>query len=195
MIRTLCILPLALLLYATPWAAADDGAPPAEEAAVYSGPPLSTYATLFIRDFSTEGATIGNVPRDAPDEAAEFERIRRQMPAALTYELLGRLKRGPVGNVAKLAAGAPQTGKAAIVEGRFTAIDAGRRGLRRWIGFSGTASATIAARVVDAGTGREIASYTKTLSAPLGWAGSEHVLLQVTRELADGLASFLLKHP
>lgn len=195
MTKALCFLSLALFVLAAPWASAGDTAPPAGEIAVYSGRPLSSYQALFIGDFTTAGATVSNVPPDAPDEAAAFEQIRREMVTAVADELLSRLKSGGTAvKVGKLTAGSQRTAGAAIVEGRFTAIDAGRRGLRMFIGFSGTASATIAARVVDAATGREIASYTKTISAPLGWAGSERVLLQITRELADGLAAFLLKH-
>lgn len=145
--------------------------------------PLSPYSSVIIRDFSADEALISNV---APDTAEQFGRIREKMVAALADGLVMKLR----GSFPRISRSGEE---GAIVEGSFSAIDTGRRGLRMYIGFSGTASATIQAKVVDGRSGKVLAVFEQVQSAPLGWGGSERVLLRITEELAESLAEFLKK--
>ncbi len=150
---------------------------------------LAPYSTLIVRDISTEGARVSNVP---PDVEGKFALIRQKMVDALADDLVAQLKE-TFPNVRRAGEKGRDTGKDAIVEGKFTAIDAGRRGLRMWIGFSGTASATLQAKVVDGASGKVLAVFEQEHSAPLGWAGSEKVLLQICHQLTGDLVEFVKK--
>jgi hypothetical protein len=149
---------------------------------------LSPYSALIIRDFSADRAKISNVP---PDVEETFAPIRQKMINALADDLVMQLK-GIFPEVSR-SGDKEGTGKSAVIEGSFTAIDAGRRGLRMWIGFSGTASATVQAKIIDRSSGKVLAIFEQEHSAPLGWAGSERVLLQITDRLAEELAEFVKK--
>lgn len=151
--------------------------------------PLSPYSAVIIRDFPADEALIFNV---APDTEEQFARIREKMVAALTDGLVMNLE-GSFQKISRSGEEGATPEKSAIVEGSFSAIDAGRRGLRMYIGFSGTASATIQAKVVDGRSGKVLAVFEQVHSAPLGWGGSERVLLRITGELAESLAEFLIK--
>ncbi len=161
---------------------------------VFASLPLSNYNTIIIRDFDIEGAKISNVPSGATDEVERFNRIKTEMVTALTHDLVAKIKaKGIVREVRRAAESSGSRKNAIVVDGRFTAVDAGRRGLRMYIGFSGVAVASIEGRLLDASTGAVIASFSHSRSAPLGWAGSERVLLQVTNDLANDLAAFISK--
>ncbi len=150
---------------------------------------LTPYSTLIVRDPTTDGALIANVP---PDVAEKFSLIRQKMVDTLADDLVAQLK-GSFQTVRRSGEQGRSAGKSVVIEERFTAIDAGRRGLRMWIGFSGTAAATLQAKVVDGASGRVLAVFEQSHSAPLGWAGSERVLLQICKQLAGDLAEFVKK--
>ncbi|HEY6874126.1 MAG TPA: DUF4410 domain-containing protein [Geobacteraceae bacterium] len=150
---------------------------------------LAPYSSLIVRGFSADKAQIANV---TPDVEQTFFRIRREMVEALADGLVTQLK-GSFPAVSRTGKKGENAGRIAVIEGNFTAIDAGRRGLRMWIGFSGTASATLQARIMDERSGKLLAVFEQERSAPLGWAGSEQVLLQITGRLAQDLAEFVKK--
>lgn len=157
--------------------------------AIATAGPLSPYSALIIGDISADNALISNVQAD---REKTFDLIREKMVSALADSLVTRLQ-GDFPTVRRSREKVEILEKAAIIEGSFTAIDAGRRGLRMWIGFSGTAAATLQVKVVDGGSGNVLAVFEQERSAPLGWAGSERVLLQITDQLAESLAEFLKK--
>ncbi len=161
---------------------------------VFASIPLSKYEPLIIRDFDIEGAKISNVPPEDADQVKRFNSIKAEMVKALTDDLIAKIKaKGIVKEVLSATEVTGTTKNAVILEGRFTAVDAGRRGLRMYIGFSGVAAASIEGRLLDASTGAVLASFSHSRSASLGMAGSKRVLLQVTDDLADDLAAFIGK--
>ncbi len=161
---------------------------------VFAPIPLSNYQTLIIRDFDIEGAKVSNVPPEAADQVKRFNVIKSEMVKALTDGLVAKLRaKGIVKEVRRATEATGSQKNAVVIEGRFTAVDAGRRGLRMYIGFSGVAATSIEGKLLDANTGSALASFSYARSASLGWAGSERVLLQVTDDLADDLAAFIGK--
>ncbi len=161
---------------------------------VFASIPLSSYQILIIRDFDIEGAKISNVPPEAADQVKRFNVIKTEMVKALTDDLVAKLQTKRIVREVRRATAATGSPKnAVIIKGRFTAVDAGRRGLRMYIGFSGVAAASIEGQLLDASTGAVLASFSYSRSADLGWGGSERVLLQLTDRLADDLATFLAK--
>lgn len=158
-------------------------------ATAHSAGPLASCSTLIIRDFTTDNAEISNV---LPDSENKFIPIRKKVVKSLTDHLVSRLQ-GSFPQVLRYGDPIRNPSKTVIVEGSFTAIDAGRRGLQMWIGFSGTASATVKAKVIDAATGKVLNIFIKQHSEALGWSGSERVLLHITDQLAQDMAEYLKK--
>lgn len=137
---------------------------------VFTAQRLAAYDTIVIKDFSTEGAELANL------DAAEKKTVEEIKPAIVRNlkESLVRIlkKEGKFKHVLVLTSGEPR-GKAIIVEGRFTRFNGGVGAAKfflRWMApKSGRTNISVSGHLVDARTGRELATFSDTRSGGEGW--------------------------
>jgi curli biogenesis system outer membrane secretion channel CsgG len=134
---------------------------------IFTAQRLGAYDTIVVRDFSTDGAELANL--DA-EEKKIVEEIKPTIVKNLKESLVKSLKKeGKFRNV--LAKGEPK-GKAVIVEGKFTKFNGGTGAAKFFLGWiapkSGKTNISVTGRLVDAKTGRELATFSDTRSGGEG---------------------------
>jgi curli biogenesis system outer membrane secretion channel CsgG len=155
---------------------------------------LGAYNTIVVREFSTDGAELANLD---DEEKKIVEEIKPTIVKNLKESLVKNLKKeGKFRNV--LVNGEPK-GKAIIVEGKFTRFNGGKGAAKffpGWIGtVSGKTNISVAGRLVDAKTGKELATFSDTRSGG-EWSGLGRIRgvmpIQATDE-GEEIANFIHK--
>ena len=169
--RTLlaCVCAISLLLPASMLFAADEKPLPKpdvlSEETVSTSAKLSTYDTIVIRDFKTDGAEYSSIDEE---EKPKVDAMKPILVKNVTDSLEMQLKLKKLfKNIVK---NAEPTGKAVIVEGEFTEFNAGNRAVRFWVGFgAGKTYLKVKGRLIDAQTGKELATF---VDRETGYKGS-----------------------
>jgi curli biogenesis system outer membrane secretion channel CsgG len=161
---------------------------------IFTAQRLAAYDTIVVREFSTEGAELANLD---DEEKKIMEEMKPTIVRNLKESLVKNLKKeGKFRNV--LAIGEPK-GKAIIVEGKFTRFNGGQGAAKFFLGWmapeSGKTNISVAGRLVDAKTGKELAAFSDTRSG--GEGGGLGRLrgvmpIQATDE-GEEIANFILK--
>lgn len=162
------------------------------EEAVMTGTRLSTYDTIIIRDFKIDTAEYTNI--DA-EEKPKVDSMKPMLVKGLSDSLELELKKRKMFKTIDKN-GAPK-GKAVILEGEFTEINAGNRALRFWVGFgAGKTYLKVKGRLVDAETGKELATF---VDRETGYKGSmtlenfEGLFPSQAMSIGENVAGFIQK--
>jgi curli biogenesis system outer membrane secretion channel CsgG len=134
---------------------------------IFTAQRLGAYDTIVVREFSTDGAELANMDDDEKKIVVE---IKPTIVKNLKESLVKNLKKeGKFRNV--LANGEPK-GKAIIVEGKFIRFNGGIGAAKFFLGWmapeSGKTNISVAGRLVDAKTGKELATFSDTRSGGEG---------------------------
>lgn len=134
---------------------------------IFTAERLAAYDTIIVKDFSTEGAEYANLD---DEEKKIVEEIKPTIVKNLKESLVKNLKKeGKFKNV--LTSGTPK-GKAIIVEGKFIKFNGGIGAAKFFLGWmapeSGKTNISVAGRLIDAKTGKELATFSDTRSGGEG---------------------------
>ncbi len=125
------------------------------EESVATSQRLSTYDTLVIRDFSMEGVVYDNIDEE---EKPKVEALKPLIVKNLSLSIEAEMKKRKL--FKNVAVNGDAVGNAVILEGKFSELNGGSRALRFWVGFgAGKTYIKVQGRLVDALTGRELASF------------------------------------
>jgi hypothetical protein len=116
---------------------------------------LSSYDTLIIKDFSTTGVVYDRID---DEEKPKVDAIKPLIVKTLTLSIEAEIKTRKMFKNVLLNS---DTGdNAVILEGNFTEFNGGSRSLRFWVGFgAGKTYLKVKGRLIDAKSGRELASF------------------------------------
>jgi hypothetical protein len=131
---------------------------------------LSTkYDTFIVKDFTTEGSEIVNMDKDEQDKLKE---VRPEIVSTLTENIVKYVKKET--DFKKVASNVAPTGKAVILEGKFTKFNAGQGAAKVFLGWFAPEGAktniSVSGRLLDAKTGKELATFSDTRSGSEGGA-------------------------
>lgn len=191
-----CFCAIPLLLPANILFAADEKPLPLpdvlSEETVATSAKLSTYDTIVIRDFKTENAEYINVDEE---EKPKVDAMKPILVKNVTDSLEMQLKLKKLfKNIIK---NAESQGKAVIMEGEFTELNAGNRAVRFWVGFgAGKTYLKVKGRLLDAETGKELATF---VDRETGYKGSmtlesfDSLFPAQAMSIGENLANFIEK--
>jgi hypothetical protein len=162
------------------------------EETILTGTRLSTYDTIIIKDFKTEGTEYTNV--DA-EEKPKVDSMKSMIVKGLSDSLEMELKKR---NLFKtIQKNAVPTGKALILEGGFTEFNAGNRAVRFWVGFgAGKTYLKAKGRLVDAQTGKELATFVERETGYKGTMTMENfegLFPSQAMSMGENIADFIQK--
>lgn len=134
---------------------------------IFTSERLAAYDTIVVKEFATEGAEFANLD---DEEKKIVEEIKPTIVKNLRESIVKNLKKeDKFKNV--LTNGAPK-GKAIIVEGKFTRFNGGIGAAKFFLGWmapeSGKTNISVSGRLVDAKTGKELATFSDTRSGGEG---------------------------
>jgi hypothetical protein len=185
-----------VILLCTASAHAGDTLPKPEalsEETIYLTERLSqNYDTLIINDFTADGAEYSRVD---DEEKATITKMLPVLKANVALTMESELKAKNIfRNILKNAAAGP---KAVILEGRFSEFNAGSRALKLFVGFgSGKVYIKFKGRLVDAATGKELASFEDRETGYRGsmtLEGFEDLFPHQAKGIGENLAKFIEK--
>jgi len=156
---------------------------------------LSTqYDTFIVKDFSTAGAEIVNMD---DDEKAKLAEVKPEIVKLLTENIVKYIKKDT--QFKKVASNTKPSGNAVILEGKFTRFNAGHGAAKVFLGLFAPTSTktniTVSGRLLDAKTGKELASFSDTRSggegAQVGFVG--YVFKVQAKDEGEEIANFVTK--
>ena len=152
------------------------------------------YDTFIVKDFSTEGAEIVNMD---DDEKAKLAEVKSEIVKILTENIVKYVKKDT--QFKKVASNTAPSGKAVVLEGKFTKFNAGHGAAKVFLGLfappSTKTNITVSGRLVDAKTGKELASFSDTRSggegSQVGFVG--YVFKVQAKDEGEEIANFVTK--
>ncbi len=140
------------------------------EETVMTSRQLSTYDTLIIRDFSTEGAVFDRID---DEEKPKVEALKPLIVKNLSMSVEAEMKKKKL--FKNVVLNGDVKGNAVVLEGNFIEFNGGNRALRFWVGFgAGKTYLKVKGRLIDAGTGKELASFGDQETGYKGVASMEN---------------------
>lgn len=125
------------------------------EETIHTSQKLSMYDTLIIRDFTTDGAEYSRV--DA-EEKGKIDAMKPLLSKTISESITMELKMKKL--FKNIVHNGDATENAVILEGAITEFNAGSRALKFFVGFgAGKAYLKAKGRLIDARTGRELATF------------------------------------
>jgi curli biogenesis system outer membrane secretion channel CsgG len=191
------LLVLAVLLFPAISAIADEKPLPKPEALseeeIMTSKRLSTYDTIIINDFKTEGAEYTNVNEE---EKPKVDKLKPLLVKILAESLENELKNRKL--FKSILRNAEAKGNAVVLEGSFTEFNAGNRGARFWAGIFGAGKTylKIKGRLVDATSGKVLAVFE---DRETGYKGTmtledfEGLFPHQAKSIGENLAIFIEK--
>jgi len=151
---------------------------------------LSSYSTLIIRDFNTEGAEYSRVDEE---ERAKIDAMKPILARTITDNVEMQLKMKKL--FSTILTNADPKENAVILEGAFTEFNAGSRALKFFVGFgAGKAYLKVKGRLIDAQTGQELAVFVDRETGYRGAIGLESYLdlfPHQAKSLGENIAQFI----
>lgn len=124
------------------------------------------YDTIIIRNFTTEGAEIANMDKD---EQAKLREVKPEIVKILTESIVEHVKKDTKFKVSTKGA---SSGRTVILEGKFTKFNAGHGAAKVMLGWMAPEGAktniAVSGRLIDARSGRELATFSDTRSGHEG---------------------------
>ncbi|RQW82521.1 MAG: DUF4410 domain-containing protein [Geobacter sp.] len=162
------------------------------EESVFTSQKLSAYDTLIIQDFATDGAEYSRVDEE---EKVKIEAMKPLLTKTISESLAMQLKAKKLFN--NVVINGEPTGNAVILEGAITEFNAGSRALKFFVGFgAGKAYLMVKGRLVDAQTGRELATF---VDRETGYRGAvtmesyEDLFPHQAKSLGENISQFIEK--
>jgi len=139
------------------------------EEAVMTSQRLAKYDILIIRDFTTDGVVYDRID---DEEKPRVEALKPLIVKNLTLSIIAEMKKR------KLFKNVIENGdvkeNAVILEGKFTEFNGGSRALRFWVGLgAGKTYLAVKGRLIDAQSGKELASFEDQETGLKGWGSME----------------------
>lgn len=127
------------------------------------------YDGIIVRDFAVEGAEIVNMDKD---EQAKLREVKPEIVKTLTESIVKALK-GET-RFARVSSKGGAAAKTVILEGKFTRFNAGHGAAKVFLGWMAPESAktniSVSGRLIDARSGKELATFSDTRSGHEGGA-------------------------
>lgn len=162
------------------------------EEAIFTSQKLSAYDTLIIRDFSTDGAEYSRVDEE---EKVKIEAMKPLLVKTISESLAMQLKTKKL--FKNVVINGEPTGNAVVFEGAITEFNAGSRALKFFVGFgAGKAYLLVKGRLLDARTGRELATFVDRETGYRGAVGMESyedLFPHQAKSLGEHIAQFIEK--
>ncbi|MHC1697169.1 MAG: DUF4410 domain-containing protein [Geobacteraceae bacterium] len=162
------------------------------EETVFTSQKLSTYDTLVIRDFTTDGAEYSRVDEE---ERVKIEAMKPLLTKTISESLSMQLKAKKL--FKNIVINGEPTANAVIFEGAITEFNAGSRALKFFVGFgAGMAYLKVRGRLVDAQTGRELVTF---VDRETGYRGAvtmesyEDLFPHQAKSLGENISQFIEK--
>lgn len=156
---------------------------------------LSTsYDTFIVRDFKIEGAEIVNMDKDEQDKLKE---VKPEIINTLTENIVKYVKKNT--GFAKVSSNVAPTGKAVILEGKFTKFNAGQGAAKVFLGWfapeSSKTNISVSGRLLDAKSGKELATFSDTRSGNEGGSvGFVGLIFKIqAKDEGEEIAKFIKK--
>ena len=156
---------------------------------------LSTsYDTFIVRDFKTEGAEIVNMDKDEQDKLKE---VKPEIINTLTENIVKYVKKNT--GFAKVSSNVAPTGNAVILEGKFTKFNAGQGAAKVFLGWfapeSSKTNISVSGRLLDAKSGKELATFSDTRSGNEGGSvGFVGLIFKIqAKDEGEEIAKFIKK--
>jgi hypothetical protein len=190
------LLSLSLLAAGIQVACADENPLPKPdvltEETVYTSQKLSVYDTLIIRDFATDGAEYSRVDEE---EKGKIDAMKPLLAKTISESLAMELKLKKL--FKNISNNGDATENAVILEGAITEFNAGSRALKFFVGFgAGKAYLMAKGRLIDARTGRELATFVDRETGYRGAVGMESFLdlfPHQAKSLGENISRFIEK--
>jgi hypothetical protein len=156
---------------------------------------LSTqYDTFIVKDFTTEGAEIVNMDND---EKAKLDEVKKDIVKTLTENIVNYVKKET--NFKTVSSNTAPSGKAVVLEGKFTKFNAGQGAAKIFLGWMAPQGAktniSVSGRLIDAKSGKELANFSDTRSggegATMGFVG--YVFQVQAKDEGEEIAHFVKK--
>lgn len=185
----------AVLAAVGPVAAQDTPLPKPEvlsEETIFTPNRLSSYDTLVIKDFTTDGAEYSRVD---DEEKAKIDAMRPLLVSTIAESLAMQVKeRKLFKNVLR---NQNANGKTLILDGAITEFNAGSRALKFFVGFgAGMAYLKVKGRLIDGQTGKELATFEDRETGYRGAVGMESyedLFPHQAKSLGENIANFIQK--
>jgi uncharacterized 2Fe-2S/4Fe-4S cluster protein (DUF4445 family) len=159
------------------------------EEAVMTSQRLSTYDTIVIKDFSTDGVVYDRIN---DEEKLKVDSMKSLIVKNLTLSLEMELKNKKLFKNIVLNGDAKEKG--VILEGNFTEFNGGSRAMRFFVGFgAGRTYLKVKGHLVDAQSGKELASFEDIESGFKG-ANTMESLDELFPEQARGLGEHIVEY-
>lgn len=153
-----------------------------------------SYDTFIVRDFKTEGAEIVNMDKDEQDKLRE---VKPEIINTLTENIVKYVKDNT--GFAKVSSNVVPTGKAVILEGKFTKFNAGHGAAKVFLGWfapeSSKTNISVSGRLLDAKSGKELATFSDTRSGNEGGSvGFVGLIFKIqAKDEGEEIAKFIKK--
>lgn len=162
------------------------------EEAIFTSQKLSAYDTLIIRDFATDGAEYSRVDEE---EKVKIEAMKPLLVKTISESLAMQLKAKKL--FRNIVINGEPTGNAVIFEGAITEFNAGSRALKFFVGFgAGKAYLLVKGRLLDAQSGRELATFVDRETGYRGAVGMESyedLFPHQAKSLGENISQFIEK--
>jgi hypothetical protein len=162
------------------------------EEAIFTSQKLSAYDTLIIRDFTTDGAEYSRVDEE---EKVKIEAMKPLLTKTISESLAMQLKSKKL--FTNVVINGEPGGNAVILEGAITEFNAGSRALKFFVGFgAGKAYLLVKGRLLDAETGRELATFVDRETGYRGAVGMESyedLFPHQAKSLGENISQFVEK--
>lgn len=162
------------------------------EEEIFTAQKLSNYDTLVIRDFTSDDAEYSNVDEE---ERVKIDAMKPLLSKTISESLAMELKAKKTFKNIQIN-GEPK-GNAVILEGSITEFNAGSRALKFFVGFgAGKAYLKVKGRLIDAQTGRELATF---VDRETGYRGAvtmesfEDLFPHQAKSLGENISQFIVK--
>jgi hypothetical protein len=167
------LLPAMFLMSFVSIASAEETALPKpgvlNEEAVMTSQRLSTYDTLVIKDFSTDGVVYDRID---DEEKPKVDAMKPLIVKNLTLSIEMEMKKRKLFKNVVLNSDAKEN--AVILEGNFTEFNGGSRALRFWVGMgAGKTYLKVKGRLIDGQSGKELATFEDQETGFKGMASME----------------------
>lgn len=127
------------------------------------------YDSIIIRDFVIDGAEIVSMDKD---EQAKLKEIKPDIVKTLSESIVRKVKSDT--RFARVSTKGASSGRTVILEGKFTKFNAGQGAAKIFLGWMAPESAktniSVSGRLIDARSGKELATFSDTRSGHEGTA-------------------------
>jgi hypothetical protein len=153
-----------------------------------------SYDTFIVKDFTTDGAEIVNMDKD---EQEKLKEVKPEIVSNLTENIVKYVKKKA--DFATVSSNVAPTGKAVILEGKFTRFNAGQGAAKVFLGMfapeSSKTNISVSGRLLDANTGKELATFSDTRSGNEGTSvGFVGIVYKIqAKDEGEEIAKFIKK--